>query len=743
MKKIARCLLLISISSCGIFEVQLSGHIIEGKSPFFIARKTVSRFTVQYTGRTPADAVFSIAHNERPEKALLQSRPGQSFIAAARAKEKVEESRGSFFIHDDVESVCRDQTIDSVEQTRIVTVSGFLKCTNGDQVAYTLKLESIDNEQLRFDIQLANPEYTRLYLGFESTPEERIFGFGEQFTYFDMKGRRLPIFVMEQGIGRGVQPITVGANLTAKAGGDWHTSYAGVPFFMTSRMRSMFLENYEYSEFDMRKDNAIRIEVFSSRMTGRILSGNTPLDLIEIYTRYAGRMQPLPGWTQEGAILGLQGGTKIVRDALIEAKGAHLPIAAVWLQDWVGQRTTNFGKQLWWNWELDRERYPEWEHLISILKEDGIRTMLYVNPFLADISGRITNRQNLFDIAKRNGYLIKKADGSDYLILNTDFSAGLLDLTNPAARVWIKKIINDNIISAGASGWMADFGEALPYDSVLSSGEKASGYHNRYPEEWAQINREAIEESGHAADIVFFSRSGYTRSPGKSTLFWLGDQLVSWDEYDGIKSSVTGLLSGGLSGFSLNHGDIGGYTTINNPLKNYHRSKELFMRWTELSAFTSVFRTHQGNRPEENHQYNSDRETLEHFSRFARVFRALAPYRKELMEEAATRGWPLNRHLFLQYPSDENTYSLRFEEFLLGSEILLAPVLDPGKTSVEVYLPAGKWIHLWSSVEYGDEKSPSRVTIDAPIGRPAVFFKKNSRAGLDFYARLEQEKLLQ
>jgi alpha-glucosidase (family GH31 glycosyl hydrolase) len=66
---------------------------------------------------------------------------------------------------------------------------------------------------------------------------------------------------------------------------------------------------------------------------------------------------------------------------------------------------------------------------------------------------------------------------------------------------------------------------------------------------------------------------------------------VSWDEHDGIKSAVTGLLSSGLSGYSLERSDIGGYTAIDNPLLQYHRSKELLMRWIELAAFTVVFRT--------------------------------------------------------------------------------------------------------------------------------------------------------
>ena len=88
-----------------------------------------------------------------------------------------------------------------------------------------------------------------------------------------------------------------------------------------------------------------------------------------------------------------------------------------------------------------------------------------------------------------------------------------MDLTNPDAWTWIKEIIKGELIGNGASGWMADFGEGLPYDAVLFSGADPKGYHDRYAEEWARVNREAISEAGRGDDIVFFNRSGYTNSP--------------------------------------------------------------------------------------------------------------------------------------------------------------------------------------------------------------------------------------
>ena len=219
------------------------------------------------------------------------------------------------------------------------------------------------------------------------------------------------------------------------------------------------------------------------------------------------------------------------------------------------------------------------------------------------------------------------------------------------------------------------------------------------------------------------------------------DQKVSWDEHDGIKSAVTGLLSSGLSGYAFEHTDIGGYTAIDNPLLKYHRSKELLMRWTELAAFTVVFRTHEGNRPEVNHQIYSDEETLRHFSRFAKVYAAWKPYRMELVKEASETGLPVVRHPFVHYPQDPEVPGLEYQ-FMVGTEFMVAPVLDPGADAVRVYLPAGRWVHHWSGRRYGSLNKGIYETVSAPIGEPAVFYKEDSDAGRRFKEELERRNLL-
>ncbi|GIW43919.1 MAG: alpha-glucosidase [Candidatus Binatia bacterium] len=681
-------------------------------------------FVLEWVGSSWADAAVRVRRNGQG-RSLWETAPGRAFVTAARSTANVREHRSMFVMNERRHEQCTDQLVDGVTvQSPRLELVGRLRCPSG-VVPYRLTFEPRDQAALHFQLEVHDPRFNRVSLQFLSDPEERIFGLGEQFTWFDLKGRRVPIVVSEQGIGRGSQPVTAILDLVAGAGGNAHTTYAPIPHYITSRLRSFALDNSECSTFDFREPDRVRVEVWSSDLRGHVYAGDTPLDLIAAHTRSSGRMRPLPEWVHRGAIVGMQGGTQRVRFVLQQLRELGTPVAAFWLQDWVGRRTTAFGQQLWWNWELDQDHYPQWHELVEELRQAGIRVLTYVNPFLVDVAEKPNHRRNLFREARERGFLVRTNDGAPYMIQNTTFSAGLLDLTRVEAREWFLQILRENVIAIGASGWMADFGEGLPFDAVVAQGD-AAALHNRYPELWAELNRAALERNGLGGEGVFFLRSAFTRSPSFATLFWLGDQMVTWDRHDGIKSAVVGLLSGGLSGLALNHSDIGGYTAIDRPLLRYHRSRELLLRWMELAAFQVVFRTHEGNLPEVNHQFYSTTETLRWFAYFARLFASWHPYREQLVTEAAETGAPVIRHLFLHYPEDSRTWAIAYEEFLVGRDLLFAPVLDPGQSEIQVYLPAGSWVHLWTGAGFS---GPGEVRVAAPIGQPAVFFRDGSFAG--------------
>lgn len=174
-------------------------------------------------------------------------------------------------------------------------------------------------------------------------------------------------------------------------------------------------------------------------------------------------------------------------------------------------------------------RYPNWSEFVSNLRDKlNIRVMTYINPFVVDVAKKGYYHRNLFNEGVAHGYLVKNKTGQVYLLNSgPEFIAGTVDLTNPTAREWYKDVIKTNMIQTGASGWMADFGEYLPLDSVLYSGVDAATYHNYFPVEWAQLVREAVNESGLDDEIVFFSRSAGATSPSHSRLFWLGVEKIT------------------------------------------------------------------------------------------------------------------------------------------------------------------------------------------------------------------------
>lgn len=691
----------------------------------------LGKFTIDWQS---AAVSMRISHQDNPTKVVWSTLPGYSFVSGAEISLAITEERGSVEIDERKRAQFGNQTVDAIAQDGdTLIISGRLQGARTDEARYQLSFHLNQSKALNFQLQILDDKVNQAHLRFATSPDEHFYGFGEQFSYIDCKGQEIPIVCEEGGIGRGDPGPKILKILGVE--GEMFSSYAPAPHFITNQGRSLFLLNTEPSIFNLRDPNIATIRVTSNLMQGRILCGDTPLELIELYTNYVGRMPPLPEWINAGAIVGMQGGTDRVRQVWSQLRDLDTPIAAFWLQDWVGQRQTAIGKQLWWNWQLDETTYPNWQQLVADLAQAGIAVGVYVNPFLVDDPRVETlGTRNLFREAKQQGLLLKNEAGELYLVQNTDFSAGLLDLTNPDARKWFKTIVKEEVLGIGARFWMADFAEAAQFDAAFDSGESGLSYHNQYPVDWADVNREAIQEAGFEGDAWFFTRAGFLKAPYYTTAMWLGDQNTTWNKNDGMPSALSGLVSSGFSGFSINHSDIGGYTSVAIPIlevfgRGFRRSKELLFRWMEMNAFTSIFRTHEGNQPDKNVQFYTDDETLATFSYWAKVYAALADYRQQLMVEAAAKGYPVVRHPILHYPDDPQVYGLE-GEFMLGSEFLVKPVLKKGQKSVEVYFPAGEWVHLWSGKTYGSSLIGICQKVYAPVGQPAVFYRQSSREGV-------------
>lgn len=633
---------------------------------------------------------------------VVSHRKKRPFLRAGRGRGQYSGRHGSLKVRDlelELHPCSEVEVLDSSPGKVRLGVTGFGACS------FTLEGESLF---LRFEPEAH--DLNRLVLSLAARPRERIYGCGEQYSFLDLRGQRLPILCEEQGVGRGANLVRLAAELSAGAGGTRFSTYYPLPVFLSSDNWSCSCGVSAYASFDFRRRREHRLSFWEIPEEIRLDAAPSMRELVGRLSTALGRQPCPPDWAFEGLIMGAQGGTAEVLRKLGVMRGAGAPVAAIWAQDWCGRRLTSFGSQLMWNWETETSMYPELPATIKGLETEGIRFLGYVNPFLAADC-------RLYREASEKGLCVKAADGSDYLVTVTSFPAAMLDLSNPAAVEWIKGVIKDNMLGAGLSGWMADFGEYLPMDAVLFSGESAEKQHNRYPVEWARANREALVEAGREDDCLFFVRAGHSGTTRHAPSIWAGDQLVDWCRDDGLPSVLPAALSLGLQGGAFFHADLGGYTTAG----WVKRSRELLLRWAELAAFMPVMRSHEGNRPAANAQMWDDPELAGAVARMARVHAALAPYTKALAREYAETGIPLLRPLFLECPGDRRCADRPYE-FFYGPDLLVAPVLRKGARRRRLYLPEGEWLELWT----GRRMAPGWRTVAAPLGRPPVFWRADS-----------------
>ncbi|WP_300393628.1 alpha-glucosidase [Fusobacterium sp.] len=553
-------------------------------------------------------------------------------------------------------------------------------------------------------------DLNRYWFRIVADKEEKIYGCGEQMSYFNLRGKNFPLWTSEPGVGRNKKTYTTWqADVKDRAGGDYYTTYYPQPTFVSTKKYYLHMETTAYADFDFRNEEFHELQVWHKPEFIMIEAATTYLELIEKLTDYFGRQPKLPEWVYNGVLLGIQGGTDLVIEKMNKAIEAGVEVAGLWCQDWEGINITSFGKRLWWDWKWSPETYPELDKKIWELKAKGIRFLGYMNPFFVE-------NDTYYNEAEAKGYLAKDQNGNDYKVDFGEFNCGIVDFTNTEAFEWYKEKIKKELIEFGLDGWMADFGEYLPSDAVLKNGT-GELMHNAWPVLWAKANYEAIKETGNLEKIVYFMRAGYTGNQKYCTLMWAGDQCVDWCIDDGLASVIVGALSVGMVGNALTHSDIGGYTTLH----GLKRSKELFMRWAEMGAFTPFMRTHEGNRPSDNHQFDTDIETLKHFARMTKIYKKLVPYTKDIVNIASEKGIPVQRPLFMHYEEDKETYEIKYQ-YLYGEDILVAPVYNKGETIKEVYLPKDEWIHVWT----GQEFKGGYINIEVPIGYPAVFYRKSS-----------------
>ena len=617
-------------------------------------------------------------------------------MTAAKGTASFPMTKGSFQYRDRVRS-----------RTVLTASEGKLKDASGKV------LGTVDAQEGRLSFHMEDSSWNRFYITFETDPAEHYYGCGETFSEWDLKGQQVRIWVAEHQNAARIEKKLAdweqrGPRPRQKKAFSRYESYYAQPTFVSSNKWFLHVDGSSFMRFDFTKPGLITLEL---RQEAEITveAADSFTELSKKLSDRLGRVPLLPDWIYDGVILGIQQGPEDINEKLAKCEQFGIPVTGVWSQDWCGCRRTGFGYQVMWNWCADNELYPDLKKQIAKWKKRGVRFLGYINPFLAI-------EKEIYREATQRGYCVKNKAGEDYLVTITTFPAAMIDLTNPEAYAWYKELIKKNMIGIGMAGWMADFGEYLPTDAVLYDGSDPELLHNRWPAIWAKLNREAVEECGKLGEVFFFTRAGFTETIRWSTMMWNGDQHVDWSVDDGIGSVIPAALSLAMSGYGVSPSDVGGYTTM----QQMTRGKELLMRWEEMNVFSPLMRFHEGNQPSRSVQFDADEELLTHLGHCARMHRALGPYLQSLMEEEAETGTPVMRPLFYHY--DEEKAYAESEEYLLGRDLLAAPVITQGKNERTVYLPEDEWVHLFTGKEY----QGGIVKIAAPIGEPPVFVRKSA-----------------
>ncbi|OJJ54550.1 hypothetical protein ASPSYDRAFT_210105 [Aspergillus sydowii CBS 593.65] len=691
----------------------------------------------------------SITQNGRR---IWETVPGQNFISASGGEDIVTAANGNFKIEEVDHHRCAGQEITNVSQPAWNgTVNGHAAVVQGQltdcgdatvpfSVAFWVPSQFPD--RIAFNAQVnggsSSDAATKLFLTYRSSPSEDFYGLGGQASFASLKNQSVPIFSREQGVGRGDQPTTeLNSEDGFFAGGDHFTTYSAIPQYISSHSRVFFLteESTAYTTFDFTEANAVTVRYDAPSVDGYLMQAESMLDGITMVTDYTGKMPELPQWVDGGAVVGIQGGQDKVNKVVEQGLSQGCPIAGVWLQDWSGTHEQSVSymslnvSRLWWNWENDANLYPTWNDFVQSLRDrHNIRTLSYINPFIANVSTKSDGyRSHLYLEATKGGYMIQNAttNGTSVISSGPGLDAGIIDLTNPAGRSWFRNMMLDQVWNANISGFMTDFGEYTPVYPDTRFADKSIDpffYHNAYPREWAALHQWIGKSVPQFKDSILFHRSSSMSANRYQNLYWAGDQAINWGVNDGIKSSVTVMAHMGLSGYAHGHTEIGGYTTTWDSNGVVNRTAELLGRWGELAAVSSsVFRSHEGNVPQVNAQSYTNSSTYAYFAYNARMFASLGKYRRAILDtESKKLGWPVLRMPVIYYPNDPKAKAISYQSFFLGADLYVAPVLDPGRMSVEVYFPGQgqMYTHVWSGKVY---RGGQTARVAAPYGKPAVF----------------------
>ncbi len=371
----------------------------------------------------------------------------------------------------------------------------------------------------------------------------------------------------------------------------------------------------------------------------------------------------------------------------------------------------------------DKTRFPDPSRMIADLRNDGFRIVTIVDPGV-----KVDEKYAVYKDGQAQGVFTKTADGNEFHASVWPGVCAFPDFTSARAREWFGAQYRV-LLDVGVAGFWNDMnepatflneetpkpdiyhhpGKTFPLD-VRHEGDGHAGnharYHNVYGMQMARSTFEGLRRQRPDARPLVITRAGYAGVQRYSAV-WTGDNVATWEH---LALTIPMLTNLGVSGVPLVGADVGGFSRSPNG--------ELYARWLQAAALTPFLRTHteSGSKDQDPFSYGEDFTKINRRSIELRY--QLLPYLYTLFYEHTQTGAPVMRPVWFEYPSDVRTYLID-DQYLVGRELLVAPVLQEEQRKRRVYFPKGAaWVDWWTGERH---EGGTDAELDAPLERLLLF----------------------
>ncbi|MEE1931100.1 TIM-barrel domain-containing protein [Streptomyces sp. TRM 70351] len=537
----------------------------------------------------------------------------------------------------------------------------------------------------------------RLEQRFRAYEGERLYGLGQhQHGLFDQKGAVVDL-------------VQRNAEVT-------------IPLLTSSRGYTLLWNNPAIGRVELAATGT-RWVADAARQIDYWITAGDPAAAQRSYTAVTGRTPMLPAWAAGFWQSKLRYRTQ--EELLSVARQYHargLPLAAI-VCDFF--HWTHLGE-----WRFDPAEWPDPAAMVRELDELGVRLVVSVWPSVSPLSeNHSLMEQRGWFIGTEYGPMAH-ADWPDKEVAEP-VQVAFYDATHPEAREFVFSRVRDNYLAPyGITTFWLDACEP-----ELKPGFSANlRYHagpglevgNLYPRENARAFHEGLLAAGQE-EVITLNRSAWAGSQRYGAALWSGD--IGTD-FATLRRQLAAGLNTALSGIPWWHTDIGGFHGGDPDDPAY---REVMVRWFQFGALSPLMRLHGFRDPGmplgpgmtggPNEVWSYGEEAGAVMAAYLRLRERLAPYVLEQMRCAHEEGLPPMRPLFLEFPEDEPSWHVA-DAYLLGPDLLVAPVLEAGARQRAVHLPAGaRWTDAWTGDTY---EGGGTVTVPAPLDRIPLFLRDDA-----------------